>query len=184
MRFRLDKDEIKRIEKKLNRLGFKKGRGYEMSDLIFEDRSWRPENGLEGYYVVRLRLRRGLIPLLELKERRDESHWMETSLKIKDPNAVLRVLLKGFAPSKIISKIRNEFTKKDIYVTLDAVKHLGDFIEIEGTEKAVATVVENLGLAGKERQRDYGYMMFQRMKSGEVSFTPEDMGREVAGFYT
>lgn len=166
------------------RLGLRRDKAYSMSDLIFEGRQWKPSMGLDNhnYFAVRVRLRSGSEPVLELKDRISEGLFDEYSFSIPVNDELMRFLSIGFAPSKIISKRREEYRSKEVVVTLDDVKHLGSFIEIEGSKAKVARLASRLGFKMKDRSRDYGWMMYQLMKNGKVSFTMREMRNELSRF--
>lgn len=90
-----------------------------------------------------------------------ETEELETT--IGDASRLHQILgALGFTPQVVVEKHREEWRKDDVLVTLDTVKHLGDFVEIEmqGTlseeiEQKLYSLAETLEL--KKEIKDVGY---------------------------
>lgn len=169
------------IENKLAELGFQKKESYKMDDLIFEPVTWESGSGLKpGYFAIRIRLVENKEPLIELKKMIRENLWDEISIMISDPKEALKLFSEITVPRRVISKQREIWIKDNIIISLDDVKHLGKYIEIEGTEKEVMNVIDKLSL--KEPQPVYGNTLFYLEKEGKVKFDFSEMEEAVANF--
>ena len=183
LRFRLTKNTENSVRKKMRKLGFRLEKKYAMSDIIFEDRNWRPgDKAGRGYYVIRIRFRKGHEPVVELKEKLSADTWEETTFKTDDIRALIKMFNKGFTFSKIISKVREEHKMGNALITIDDVKHLGKFIEIEAPRKEALPISKELGFALGEKQKDYGYLIFQLMKDRKLLFTSASISQELSNF--
>lgn len=77
----------------------------------------------------------------------------EIEIEIDDPTALENILLKlGFKPALKVEKRRTYCGKKEVMVTLDRVKGLGCFLEVEATEETIIDrMLEAIGLGSAER---------------------------------
>ena len=181
LRFRLnnEKDIIRNVED----LDFKKRASFQMSDLIFESREWTPGQGLRpGYFVVRIRLTAHEKPKLEFKEMLDADTWEEISFPVDNVQDLVKIFAKLMRPTRIISKFREEYVNESCIISIDDVRNLGKFIEIEGPQKEVNTIVNKLGFNIADKQTVYGSMLFHLEKESRIKFDFKDMYKELKKF--
>ena len=177
MRFRKPEN----IESKLSELGFNKLEKFEMHDLIFEPKEWIPGDDLRpGYFVVRIRLVENKEPRMEMKSFLEGNLWDEIELKIDNPSNAVKILDKISIPRRVISKNREMWKKDDIIICLDDVTHLGEFIEIEGSEEKVKELVNTLELT--EPQWVYGRQLFYLEQEGKIKFEKTEMAEVLKRF--
>lgn len=163
LRFRIsNRDDL---VKKLSSLNFVKKNSIDMADLLF------PVHKLEkvgpGSTVIRIRLTSDDKPKLETKTMINLDRWDEHSLKIEDACTMFKILSKINSLSMVISKKRETWVLGDIIVTLDNVKHLGEFTEVEGPEEKVLKIIEKLGFKFQNKQKPYGWLLSALEKEGK-----------------
>ncbi len=89
----------------------------------------------------------------------------ETEIKIDDPMGAKIILgYLGLKQICVVDKQRKSFSNGDVTLTLDTVKDLGEFIEIEimgddeeSAQIEISKIESRLGLSEKERIRKQGY---------------------------
>lgn len=173
----------KDVSLQLVELGFRKKDELRMADLIFEPRDWKPGDMIvPGYHVVRLRLSSGNRPRLELKEFHSTYKWHETAFNIEGPAHFMRLLSKIMVPARVIEKKREVWASGKVAVCFDNVKHLGQFVEIEGPELEAKDLALRLGFALQDHQPTYGSQMFYLQKTGLVPFHPDEMAAALKEF--
>ena len=128
-----------------------------------------------GYHVVRVRLAHNCKPLIELKEFMLGHTWHELSIRTDDPAAFVRLFSKVMVPRRVIEKDREVWTNGTLEVSLDDVKHLGRFVEIEGPELYVKELAVELGFRLEDHQANYGSQLFYLEKMGFIPFHPDNM---------
>ena len=169
------------IEQRIEQLGFSKQESFEMHDLIFEPKTWRPGDDLKpGYFVIRIRLVEDKRPAVELKAFMEENRWDEVSLDIDDAQAALDLFSSIMVRRRVISKQREVWSKDNTEIVLDNVTHLGPYIEIEGEESEVKQIAQQLNL--EDPQMGYGRLLFYMEKEGKISFDPEEMQQVIDTF--
>lgn len=129
------------------------GKEIYQADLIFMN----PQ--VEGF-VARIRVDAEISLQFKIKE---ENHlWKEISIPVKkeELSAIVFVLHDYFQPMGIVEKTRRTFQLEEgISVCLDRVTHLGEYIEIEGINTDVKTVLDDLGLRREDSAEPYGKML-------------------------
>jgi len=172
MRFKLGRD----ISGELSNLGFEKKSEFDSCDIIFEPREWNPWDDLKpGYFAVRIRLIDGRKPRLELKEYLKENVWDEMSLEISSPEEMVRILSKIMNMRRCVLKHRIMWHKNSVEVCVDKVKHLGDFVEIEGEEKEVFNTAKLLNLDISQKHPNYGAQLFYLERDGRLKFSADEI---------
>jgi adenylate cyclase class IV len=124
---------------------------------------------------VRIRLAEGKKPRLELKEFSHAHAWHETHFHIDGPAHFVKLLSKIMVPRRILEKRRETWSNGPIEICVDDVRHLGRFIEIEGSELEVKEMAIALGFRLEDHQANYGSQLFYLEKTGFISFHQEDM---------
>ena len=83
-----------------------------------------------------------------------------------DYKAVQNLLvLAGFKKRASLQKNREEFALLGAHVTLDQLKGIGWFVEIEGSNRAIHLIAKKLGLPSECREdRSYLQMYFEKFK--------------------
>lgn len=129
------------------------GKEIYQADLIFMN----PQ--VEGF-VARIRVDAEISLQFKIKE---ENHlWKEISIPVKkeEISAIVFVLHDYFQPMGIVEKTRRTLQLEEgISVCLDRVTHLGEYIEIEGINTDVKTVLDDLGLRREDSAAPYGKML-------------------------
>ncbi len=172
IRFRLERN----IQVELEGMGFRRKADLEMADLVFEPRDWRPGDMIApGYRVVRVRLAHNRVPLIELKEFVRGNTWREMGVRTEDPAAFVRLLGSLMVPRRVIRKRREVWTNGMVEVSIDEVRHLGRFIEIEGPRMYADELALELGFRVEDREANYGSQLFYLEKTGLVPFRPDGM---------
>ena len=147
-----------------------------MNDLIFEPKDWIPGTGVSpDYWIVRIRLVSGQKPKLELKECVGKHSWSELGTEIDDPVHCLKLFSRIMVPRRIISETRETWTRRNIEVVLDNVRHLGKFIEIEGPEAEVRKLASQLGFRAEQAAPGYGTLLFWLERDGKLTFDFKEM---------
>lgn len=152
VKLRSSKKEQKQLEKKLKVAGWKmSGKRKEINQLYVHPAMTLKENG------ETLRLRKSDKTTLTFKGPRElNKHGLkvrkEYEVVVSDPRAMESILGKlGFAVNLTVKKTRISYRKGKTEIALDSVHGLGDFIEIEGPEKEILSLLEKLGLEDRER---------------------------------
>lgn len=109
-----------------------------------------------------LRIRKTEKYYFQIKVKKDEFEWHEFSFEIED--ADLEIWLKlaqeyGEPKSIIVKKRRCAVYNNKIKIYSDKVKHLGEFIEVEGTDDSVDDLCAKLSIDVKNAQKPYGRIM-------------------------
>lgn len=123
------------------------------ADLIFMN----PQ--VEGF-VARIRVDAGIS--LQFKIREENHLWKEISIPVKkeEISAIVFVLHDYFQPMGIVEKTRRTLQLEEgVSVCLDRVTHLGEYIEIEGINTDVKTILDDLGLRREDSAAPYGKML-------------------------
>lgn len=125
-------------------------------------------------WVVRLRRSGGSIRM-EFKERRngDWTSWTEHGTEIGDFSAAVQILTGiGLRPGLLLDRLRMTRVDRAVTYTLDDVRGLGRFLEIEvaaedGAEGEAQQMIEHarcgLDLATREPERPYGELMLRAL---------------------
>ena len=119
-------------------------------------------------------------PLIELKAKIGEHRWDEVSLDIDNPQAALDLFSSIMVRRRVISKQREVWTRGNIEIVLDDVKHLDPHIEIEGEESEVRQLADQLNL--KDHQMGYGRQLFYLEKEGKLTFDPQEFQQVIDTF--
>lgn len=134
--------------------------GFESNEL------WDKKGELQSKKSV-LRLRRhGKRVELTFKGPRLKSKYskrveLQTSVEYAPMRAILETL--GFQIAREYSKKREVYQWGKLLVTLDVLRGLGNFIELEGSVKEIARASKILGLSDKDREeRSYLAMLFDK----------------------
>lgn len=140
------------VAKQLVKLGFKKVKTVNEVNTLYE----HPKILLKDAGNV-LRVRYADRITLTYKGKQEESmqgfkvreeYEVEFS-KGKEIGNILNAL--GFVPDLVIKKKRTAYRKGPVEVDLDSLPQLGEFIEIEGNEKQILSLLKKLKLDRKER---------------------------------
>ncbi|MFI7430582.1 CYTH domain-containing protein [Micromonospora sp. NPDC049836] len=127
-------------------------------------------------WVIRLRQTPGRTRLeYKAPTNSDWSAWMEIGTDVADFSATAEILrLAGLQVGLLLDRVRRTATDGSVTLSLDDVKGLGQFVEIEveadGPDDRVAhgeleRIRGELGLLGREAARPYGELLLNRLES-------------------
>ncbi len=124
-------------------------------------------NFLETDEAVRLRIVDGKTESITYKGQRiQESNGVKKrkevilTIKTGDPDEFLRSL--GFKPAVTVEKTRTYMEYQEHLITIDKVKHLGCFIEIEGENPdSIMETLQRFGLHGEIVEETYAEMILK-----------------------
>lgn len=124
-----------------------------------------------------LRLRSGFKNVITLKEKKQKDKKykirVETELEIGDLKNMSYILkLIGFSHIKIMEKYRINFKYKRVILSLDELP-FGTYLEIEGTENQIKSVMKDFGFNTDEVIPDTYWALFAKTK--QKSNKPGDM---------
>ncbi len=173
----------KAFEKSLKAKGYSKWKEYEMCDLIFENQHPMLGRMRSGYLILRIRMMEGKEPYLESKKYIADTKWEEVVYKAKVNLELLRLLEYVMYPSRIIKKFRKEYRRANLLVTVDKVKDLGNFVEIEGSEREAHSAAKELGFKMSENQKNYGTLLWKKILTNEIKLpTNDQITNELSNF--
>lgn len=162
-----DKDAIVALAK---RLGFTTQKQKEHVDRYLLVNRKNPD-GTRDYLRIREDVRSGRCSLdfhrvISALETRENEITIENG---DDAESLFNGL--GYEVRCVVQKVREEYHKKRTIITIDTVKNLGCFVEVESdSEKELRKTVDLLGLAFEERIKKKGYpdllMETLRVKKG------------------
>lgn len=140
-----------KVQKYVKQLSW--GKEVHQADLVFMN----PQ--VDGF-VARIRAAEEFSLQFKIKEK--NYLWKEISIPIKKEEiaAVIFILNDYFIPMGIVEKRRRTYQlESGISVCLDQVRHLGEYIEIEGINKEVKSILERWELKGEDSSAPYGKML-------------------------
>lgn len=134
-------------------------------------------------WVIRLRQTPGRTRMeYKAPTNSDWSAWMEIGTDVGDFGATAEILrLAGLQFGLLLDRVRRTATDGPVTLSLDDVKGLGRFIEIEveadgpgdrDAHRELERVRTDLGLLGRETARPYGEILLKRLES-EPDFRAE-----------
>lgn len=93
------------------------------------------------------------------------SHSLEKNIELLDTKGIIEILKNlGFRKHLIVDKQREIFEDQDFHITIDKIKNLGLFVEVEwkgrkGPEKNIRTICrEKARKLGLKKVQDKGYL--------------------------
>ena len=100
------------------------------------------------------------------------SHSIEKNVNVSDARKAIEILeTLGFRAHLIVNKERETFESQDFHITIDNVKNLGIFVEIEwkghaeNEKKAMRCCLEKASELGLEKVQDKGYLRLLEEKN-------------------
>ena len=139
------KVQIEAMKKRLQGLGAEKRKGFREVNIVFdtEDRSLMKSSCL-------LRVRQSDRNMLTFKSAPLKSRFKireEIETEVADAKNTITLLERlGFLPAWRYDKEREIWKLDSVKVFLDRLPEIGDYLEIEGEEKAILAAAEKLGL--------------------------------------
>ncbi len=122
------------------------------------------EDGTRDYFRVRRDLIKGTYSM-DYHRVLSELETQETEVDIEDDQGAIDILKNlGYEVKCVVDKKRSEYTKENLSVTLDEVKDLGTYVEIElmgdlnaENEQTILKTQEYLNLPDTNRVQRMGY---------------------------
>jgi len=158
---RYEVDNKEELLNKLNELNFKKIKKVCQKDIIF----------IKDEHIVRVRISEDK-QLLEYKRYLDNRRWEEISVEVNDWFKMVKILSKILPINKIIEKGLYKSENFDVIISIDYIKCLGTFIEIEGNKDNVEKLVKLLNL--KNEAEPYGRLLDKLHNQGKVKYDFEN----------
>lgn len=100
------------------------------------------------------------------------SHSIEKNVNVSDTKKTIEILKSlGFRVHLIVNKERETFENQNFYITIDNVKNIGIFVEVEwkghaeNEEEAMKGCLEKASELGLEKVQDKGYLRLLEEKN-------------------
>ncbi len=163
--FKIDKEKAEEIRQKLKE--FFTERVIEIDTYFYPPHKdfLVSEEGRENLRVRKSKNKNELTYKRVIYNKGQYSHSIEKSVEISDPEKIIEILkLLGFRIHFIVSKKRETFKEKKFKITIDDVKNLGIFVEIEwiGPKKSNKEIkkecIKKASELGLEKIQDKGYL--------------------------
>ena len=149
------KAEIGRIKDKKALIAKLEELGWKSSEPVFQRTysPFLPDFALANKGIFLRTREEGSRSIFTVKVKRKDKNYFhrdEYEVEVEDAKKVAEMLaLLGFSNQIVFEKWRQEWTLNNTTISLDTLPILGEFIEIEGTKKAIEKTIKELEL--KER---------------------------------
>jgi len=170
--FKINDKKAKALRKKLKKFSIEKTREIDTyfypphKDFLFT------EDGRENLRVRKSNSKKELTYKKVIYKGGNYSHSIETNVKVSDAKKTIEILKSaGFRIHLVIDKKREMFENKTFKITIDKVKNLGVFVEIEwkgDAKRKKNTIKECLKIANKlglKKVQGKGYLRLLEEKS-------------------
>jgi len=156
-------DSVQRVMSKALELGFILKKKKHQIDTYFIVNK-KTKYGTRDYLRIREDLSSNSLSL-DYHKVLSELETDETEIKIVDKEGIIKILeLLGYDIVCVVNKIREQYEKDNVVITVDKVEGLGNFVEIEINEELtdsnrnkIYSIATNLELMEKDRVSKKGY---------------------------